>query len=333
MGTALTENQVRELKRLTKRFVLALDADKAGDAATRRGLEVGKEVLRGDAEWFPVAKTLVAYEDKLEAEIRIVVLPPGQDPDRVMREDAAQWVRLLEGAVPTMDYYLDRVASRFDLTTAKGKSRAVKELLPLINLFGDKVERGHYLSRLSRLVKIDERVLLSEVAPRRSLAWGREGTKEGPLSGFPGYLFGPEKGLLLLFLEEPRLMKRVDEELEGVISEPLAPEDFEAIENCEIFSALRRWLSERMMEGEEGGMEEPWDLERFGAHLDTMLQERFTHLLDLRSEMSILVEKDGVREAVLCALRLRGTRLRRNIEAGRMLVDNCKTGYNGAVLS
>ena len=307
MGTALTENQVRELKRLTKRFVLALDADRAGDAATRRGLEVGKEVLKGGVEWMPVVKNLVEYEDRLDAEIRIAVLPRDQDPDHVLRESVAEWVRLLERAVPAMDHYFSQAGSRFDLTTAKGKSRAVKELLPLIYLFGDEVQRHHYLARLSRLVRIDETRLLREVVPRRSLAWGREGAKEGPISGFPGNLFGPEKGLLLLFLEEPGRMERVDEALEAVGSEPLALEDFEEIENREIFSALRRWLSERILE-------EQWDLERFGANLDAMVQERFVRLLDLRSQMSVLPERDGDREAVFCALRLREDRLQREME-------------------
>ena len=59
MGTALTEHHLRELARLTKRLYLCFDADAAGEEATLRGME------RAHGQGF---------------DIRVVVLPPGQDP-------------------------------------------------------------------------------------------------------------------------------------------------------------------------------------------------------------------------------------------------------------
>lgn len=325
MGTALTENQVRELKRLTKRFVLALDADKAGDAATRRGLEVASEVFRDSVVPVPLGRNLIGYEARLDADIRIATLPEGKDPDDLLREEAGLWAELVEGALPVVDYYFSLVSSRLDLSSAKGKSAAAKELLPIIEELGDEVEKSHYLQKLARLVKVDEKRLLleseskgfpkgswkdGEPHPKGSL-WQK---KSGLISAFPGYLPGPEKRLLLLFLEEPHRMQRVDEEMTQVGSEPLVREDFEEIENREIFSALRKWLSERMPERRGESMEKPWDLESFGANLDVMLQERFVDLLDWRSRMSVLAERGCDREALLCALRLREYRLQREIE-------------------
>lgn len=312
MGTALTENQVRELKRLTKRFVLALDADKAGDAATRRGLEVATEVFRDSVVPVPLGRNLIGYEARLDADIRIATLPEGRDPDNVLREKAGLWAELVEGALPVVDYYFSLLSSRLDLSSAKGKSAAAKELLPIIEELGDEVEKSHYLQKLARLVKVDEKRLLLETEPKKFVE--PQEKRGGLISSFPGFLLGVEKRLLLLFLEEPQRMKRIDKELEEVGSEPLAPEDFEDIEDREIFSALRGWLSERILEGEEGSMDEPWDLERFGAHLDAILQERFAHLLHLRSRISVLAERDSDREAVLCALRLREHRLQREME-------------------
>ncbi|MFQ6000554.1 MAG: DNA primase, partial [Anaerolineae bacterium] len=322
MGTALTENQVRQLKRLTKRFVLALDADKAGDAATRRGLEVATEVFRDSVVPIPLGRNLIGYEARLDADIRIAILPEGRDPDDVLREEAGLWAELVEGALPVVDYYFSLISSRLDLSSAKGKSAAAKELLPIIEELGDEVEKSHYLQKLARLIKVDEKRLLLESEPKRfpKGSWRDvepEEKRGGLISGFPGFLFGVEKRLLLLFLEEPRRMERVDEELEEVGSEPLAPEDFDDIENREIFSALRGWLSERIPE-------ESWDLERFGANLDAMLQERFVHLLDLRSRMSVLVERNGEREAVLCALRLREHRLQREMETLHFLARDAE---------
>jgi len=326
MGTALTENQVRELKRLTKRLVLALDADKAGDAATRRGLGVATEVFRDSVVPVPLGRNLIGYEARLDADIRIAILPEGKDPDDVLREEVGLWAELVAEALPVVDYYFSLISSRLDLSSAKGKSAAAKELLPIIEELGDEVEKSHYLQKLARLIKVDEKRLLLEAEPKRFPILqdpGRKGSwkdvepqekRGGLISGFPGFLFGVEKRLLLLFLEEPWRMEKVDEELEGVGSGPLVPEDFEEIENRAIFSVLRGWLSERIPEGREGGREEPWDLERFGANLDAILQERFVHLLDLRSRMSALAERDGGREALLCALRLREHRLQREME-------------------
>ena len=45
MGTALTEDQLRMLKRLTRRIVLALDPDAAGQKATLRGLEMARQAM------------------------------------------------------------------------------------------------------------------------------------------------------------------------------------------------------------------------------------------------------------------------------------------------
>lgn len=326
MGTALTENQVRELKRLTRRFILALDADKAGDAATRRGLEVATEVFRDSVVPVPLGRNLIGYEARLDADIRIAILPEGRDPDDLLKEKAGLWAELVAGALPVVDYYFSLISSRLDLSSAKGKSAAAKELLPIIEELGDEVEKSHYLQKLARLIKVDEKRLLLEIEPgrfpilqdpRRKGSWKdveRQEKRGGLISGFPGFLFGVEKRLILLLLEEPRWMKRVDEELGEVGSEPLAPEDFEEIETREIFSALRKRLSEKILEGQEGSMEEPWDLERFGASLDAILQERFANLLDLKSRMSVLTKRDGDREVVFCALKLREHRLQREME-------------------
>ena len=84
MGTALTEDQLRLLKRYTRRIVLALDADAAGDKATLRGLEVARQAM--DREPDPVfdARGLVRHEGRLDADLRVMTLPAGKDPDEVV---------------------------------------------------------------------------------------------------------------------------------------------------------------------------------------------------------------------------------------------------------
>ena len=103
MGTSVTERQVNTLKRLTKNLTLALDADAAGEEAKLRS---------------------VSHENTLETEVKVIILPTGKDPDDVIKQDAEAWQRLLEEALPVIDYTFSMVTSGLDLTTARGKSQA-----------------------------------------------------------------------------------------------------------------------------------------------------------------------------------------------------------------
>ena len=97
MGTALTEAQLRELGRLTKRLWLAFDGDAAGSAATLRGMELA--VAQG-------------------FEVNVVALPPGKDP----ADDPASFDRLLRSAKP---YALHRT----QVEAERGGFQAVNEFL------------------------------------------------------------------------------------------------------------------------------------------------------------------------------------------------------------
>jgi len=156
MGTAVTEKQISTLKKLTKNMVLSLDADAAGEEAMLR---------------------CVDYENILDSELKVIILPKGKDPDNVIKEDAQNWQHLLEKALPVIDYHFNDIASRLDLTTAKGKSLAVDELLRIIVEIKDPIRKEHYLQKLASLVKVSEHSLetaLSRIKPGRRAREPRE---------------------------------------------------------------------------------------------------------------------------------------------------------------
>ncbi len=159
MGTALTEPQIRQLRRYTSTIVLALDADAAGQAATLRGLAQARDAL--DREWVPVltATGLVRHEARLAVDLRVMTLPAGKDPDDVVRSDANLWRELVNSAQPVVDYYFELARSELDLSTAQGKSEAVDRLAPLIAEVSDEVKRAHYAQQLARLIQTDERTM------------------------------------------------------------------------------------------------------------------------------------------------------------------------------
>jgi len=159
MGTALGERQVRLLKRFSRDIVLALDADSAGQEATLRAVE---------------------YQDILERDIRVVILPEGRDPDEVIRSDPEAWPALLAGAQPLLDYKFEAVSAALDLSQPRQRSQAVEELLPLLATIGDRIVQAHYLQRLARLAQIKETALDQMLVRRgRKQGRGRETTARG----------------------------------------------------------------------------------------------------------------------------------------------------------
>jgi len=240
MGTALTEAQLKLLSRFTRSFVLALDPDTAGDQATLRGLAVARETLARRSVPVPTARGRMRYESQLDAQLRIMTLPPGQDPDDVIRTNRALWQQLVDRAEPVVDYYFRIVTDGLNLTTAQGKARAVRQLAPIIREIGDSVERTHYTQKLARLVRMDEHALAREMGSDRRV--------EPPASvpspdqtGHPAVpVFGLEAYCLSRLLRHPQLLSSVDALLHEADEPPLRSEDFTRPEIRELFVLLRQ---------------------------------------------------------------------------------------------
>jgi len=152
MGTSLTERQLEQIKRLTTNLVLALDPDTAGDIAAGRGVEIGQQVF--DRELVPVLSVsgLVRLEARLKADIRVMSLPRGKDPDEVIDEDLDLWRRLVGEALPLMEYKFQQIVSKHDLTNARGKTELVDELGTELALVPDRLQQHHYIGRLTQLL-------------------------------------------------------------------------------------------------------------------------------------------------------------------------------------
>ncbi|MDX1686434.1 MAG: DNA primase, partial [Candidatus Promineifilaceae bacterium] len=159
MGTALTGAQLRTLKRYTKQFVIALDADSAGMKATMRSLEVARETLDREVEARFDARGLVRHEGRLKADIRIVTLPEGNDPDNIIRREPAEWPKLLATARPVVAYVIDVLTAEMEPGDPKAKADVVRRVMPLIGDVADPVERDHYRQMLARTLRVDERAL------------------------------------------------------------------------------------------------------------------------------------------------------------------------------
>ncbi len=85
MGTAVTESQVELVKRMTKRIVLALDADAAGQMAALRTIESIHTGLDQTEEFVPDPRTAFRIARRIDTEITVAEMPVGKDPDELIR--------------------------------------------------------------------------------------------------------------------------------------------------------------------------------------------------------------------------------------------------------
>jgi len=180
IGSAITEKHIQHLKKLTRQVTLALDPDAAGVAATEHGIE---EALKGfDRTVVPVPlvadermratnkagkrnepRGMIRLEEQVDAEINVLQLPPGQDPDEVIRRDFSLWSYAVAHPLPLVDYYFVAKTAGLDLRQPAGKTEAAKRLLPVIGMISDRVKRDAYLRKLAAMIAIDERSLHDEL--------------------------------------------------------------------------------------------------------------------------------------------------------------------------
>jgi len=291
MGTAITEKQIITLKRLTKNMVLSLDADAAGEEAMLR---------------------CVDYENILDSELKAIILPKDKDPDDVIKEDTKNWQHLLEEALPVVDYTIDSVTSKLDLTTAKDKSLAVDELLRIIVEIKDPIRQEHYLQKLARLVKVSERSLETALGRIKSDRRVREPRQEVVAPVVRPILAEPiEEYCLALLLQHPELKAQC---------QGLLPEYFADTQNREIFVAYMKAKDVKSIKKElDSALHEYIDSLRKKDFPDTQIEKRCVEcslrlqekslrsLQDKNTEALALAAESGGPAAELTKLKEQGT--------------------------
>jgi DNA primase len=301
MGTALTEPQLRQLQRHTRRLVLALDPDAAGIQATLRGVEVAREAL--EQEWKPIfdPRGLVGYEARLGAEIRVLRLPRGQDPDDLIRQEPQRWATLVEEAKPVVEFYMQQLLESSDLNDPKVKKSITDTMLPVLRSVSDPVERNAYAQELVRALQISAPQFLHELERRtRPTSTRRAGKGETPLSDILETREADlETHCLSALLQRPDLLLQINEALTESQLEPLQGQDFENVSYRAIFEAWEALLA----------TEHPASVEALHAQLPAGLQNRLEELLT--TDEAELADEQLARDIALTLLRLRERSLKR----------------------
>lgn len=163
MGTALTDAQVGLLKRYTKRIVLALDADAAGQMATIRGLEAMQQSLDHDEVPVTDALGIVRFERKLNADIAIVRLPEGKDPDELIRKSPERWAQIVANGQPFVAFYIETVAAEANDGDPRSKSAVIGRVAPILRQLPDRIVQSHYVDLLAARLRLDPKLVHSEL--------------------------------------------------------------------------------------------------------------------------------------------------------------------------
>ena len=321
MGTALTEDQLRLLKRFTRRIVLALDADAAGVKATLRGLELARQALDRGEELVFDARGLLRHEARLQADLRVTTLPEGLDPDEVVNRDPQEWSALVSSASPVVVHVMETLARDRDLEDPKVKSEIAAQVLPLIEDVADAVERDAYRQRLARLLRVDERSLLGaamSTLPRGRRTYRRPAQRPAsPAQALRAAAAGPgmilEAYCLSSLLTRPDLLYLLDRTLQEAGLSRLSLEDFEHTDHQLFFRLVHEAL-----EQEE---EEPQRYITERAPLD--LVERLEEL-ERASPAAETTQEKLVAEMVRAVLRLRLHNITKNLNQLRFMQEDAQ---------
>lgn len=124
-GTAMTEQHLKIIKRLSSNITLAFDNDRAGLAATERAIEISQQ---------------------LGIELSIISLPEEhKDPDELIQHDPDLWREAIKNAKPVVDWVLSEYEKRYDVSTAEGKRHYSSAGLNIIGKLRDPIEAEHYM--------------------------------------------------------------------------------------------------------------------------------------------------------------------------------------------
>jgi len=142
-GTALTDAQVKILKRYTDKVKLSFDMDGAGQKATKKSIQV---CLQNDMQ------------------VKVILLPNEiKDAGELVLANEKDWLKAIEKAIPIMEYYFKTIFEKYNSEEIQDKKIIVKELLYVIKDIADPIEQAYWVKKLAMRAQIDELLLTSEL--------------------------------------------------------------------------------------------------------------------------------------------------------------------------
>ncbi|MDH4226539.1 MAG: DNA primase [Deltaproteobacteria bacterium] len=135
MGTAITAEHLRKLKQYVSGVYALFDSDEAGKKAALRTMELSL------TEEMPV---------------KVVRLGDAKDPDEFVKGKGKEGLLVaIDSAIPIVEFFLDTLKEKYDITSASGKAAFLDEAVPVLSKVANVAERGHYAFKVSSLLGAD----------------------------------------------------------------------------------------------------------------------------------------------------------------------------------
>lgn len=143
LGTSLTTEQAKLIKKFTNDVIIAYDADTAGQSATIRGLDILKAA---------------------GLNVKVLELTEGDDPDEFIRKEGKDaFLNLVKNSQPLVDYKIKIHENNTDFSTLQGRLGFMNRVLPILDQIQNEIEKDAYIKKLSARLKIAEESIRIEI--------------------------------------------------------------------------------------------------------------------------------------------------------------------------
>lgn len=143
LGTSLTTEQAKLVKRYTEEVYIAYDSDTAGRSATLRGLDILNEA---------------------GLNVKVIEFPKGLDPDDFIRKNGREgFLERINNALPLMDYKIKIFKEGIDLSSPVEKGKYASKIIPHLLKLRNQVEKEGYIRKISNLLGVSEEALRGEI--------------------------------------------------------------------------------------------------------------------------------------------------------------------------
>ncbi len=191
-GTAFSLSHAKQITKSSKNIVFALDSDLAGIVATKRAIEIA--IFAG-------------------ANVFVVPLPEGKDPDDCLQENPEEFKQRVENRQKAMDFLIDIALKDKDTSKIEDKRAILEDVFPLLSKFPGEIEKEHYLKILSEKLGTSEDSLKIEFADYKknnTFAPQEEKSSQKPINNQKYSQLEYFIGLLVAF---PEFFEEVDKSL------------------------------------------------------------------------------------------------------------------------
>lgn len=247
LGTALTTEQARLIKRYVNQVYIAYDGDSAGQKATLRGLDI----LEGQG-----------------LEVKVIRFREGKDPDEFIRAyGPGEFKKAVREALPLVDYKLEMLKSEFDFSDPNEVMKYCKAASGIVKSIKSSIARDYYIGKLSDMTGISRQSIENELqgdenAPKTQQL-NNLSSNGNKLDKMEDFIY--ERKLIQLLLEKPDLIFGLTEQIDE--------NDFRNDLFGKIFLCMKNGIKEGILPSHAEILSKLSDHENFGE-LVNMLNER-----------------------------------------------------------